>query len=119
MCTSVWPLPLPVLVNCVWTAAHSWAGAGRGQDNHTCMHAYKQNTNCHPVVARLVKTMATHPKTARAKAVARNGSSGAAVMKAQAMAVTEQPAAVIFVIIASPLETFSTVWPSVICTPPW
>ena len=37
-------------------------------------------------------------------------------MKAQAMAVTEQPAAVIFVIIASPLETFSTVWPSVICT---
>lgn len=36
-------------------------------------------------------------------------------MKAQAMAVTEHPAAVIFVIIASPLDTFSTVWPSVIC----
>lgn len=63
--------------------------------------------------------MATHPKTASAKAVARKGSPGAAVMKAQAMAVTAQPAAVIFVIIASPLETFSTVWPSVICTSPW
>ena len=61
--------------------------------------------------------IAAHPKTARAKAVARKGSSGAAVMKAQAIAVTEHPVAVIFVIIASPLETFSTVWPSVICIP--
>lgn len=56
-----------------------------------------------------------HPKTARAKAVACKGSSGAAVMKAHAMAVTEQPAAVILVISASPLGTFSTVLPSVIC----
>ena len=36
-------------------------------------------------------------------------------MNAHATAVTAHPAAVIFVIIASPLDTFSTVWPSVIC----
>ena len=38
-------------------------------------------------------------------------------MKAQATAVTEQPAAVILVISSTPLETFRTLLPSVICTP--
>lgn len=38
-------------------------------------------------------------------------------MKAHAIAVTEQPAAVIFVIIASPLQIFNTVRPSVTCAP--
>ncbi len=58
----------------------------------------------------------TYPKTARAKAVASKGCSGAAVIKAHATAVTEQPPAVIFVIMASPLETLTVLLPSVICT---
>ena len=37
-------------------------------------------------------------------------------MKAQATAVTEQPPAVTFVINSMPLETFTTLLPSVICT---
>ena len=68
------------------------------------------------MVVLMQRERVTHPKTARANAVARNGSLGAAVMKAHAIAVTEQPAAVIFVIIASPLDTFRTCVPSVICT---
>ncbi len=57
----------------------------------------------------------THPNIARAKAVASKGSSGAAVMKAHAIAVTEQPPAVILDIMACPLDTLITLLPSVIC----
>lgn len=57
----------------------------------------------------------THPKTARAAAVAVMASSGAAPTKPAINAVTEQPVAVIFGSMATPLSTANTTLPSVTC----